>query len=170
MKKMHGFTLLELLITVAIMSIMVTAGLPSFQAIIEGSRLTSAANSMVSALQLARMEAIKQHKSVLVIKKTNWENGWNVFVDSNGDNSQDSTTEPTLTSFDKVGSAMTVKTSGTFNNYAGYGANGRSNAGGNFAFCSSSNTQDFRTVVVALTGRVHVETASNSTRTYASEC
>jgi type IV fimbrial biogenesis protein FimT len=41
------------MITVAIMGIMMTVGLPSFQSIILGARLTSASNAMISALQLA---------------------------------------------------------------------------------------------------------------------
>lgn len=66
MPKNKGFTLVELLIVVAIISITMSIGLPSFQSIIADSKLTSSANAMLSAYQLARMEALKQHKNVNV--------------------------------------------------------------------------------------------------------
>ncbi|MSR17281.1 MAG: prepilin-type N-terminal cleavage/methylation domain-containing protein [Methylococcaceae bacterium] len=71
MANKNGFTLVELLVIVAIISITMAIGLPSFQSTISSTRLTSVANAMVSALQLTRFEAIKQRKSVVVIKKNN---------------------------------------------------------------------------------------------------
>ena len=70
MANKNGFTLIELLVVVAIISITLAIGFPSFQSIITNSRLTTAANSMVSALQFARSEALKQHKAVVIRKKT----------------------------------------------------------------------------------------------------
>ena len=166
MNKNKGFTLIELMITVAIMSTLLAVGLPSFQSIIAGSRLTAAANSMVSALQLARFEAIKQHKSVAVFKKTTWEKGWDVFVDTNDNNVQNIPAEPTFATFDALNSTITAPYGtgkGTYQNFVSYDASGRAK-GGHFIFCSSS---DFRSVVISATGRVRVETASNSTTTYA---
>jgi prepilin-type N-terminal cleavage/methylation domain-containing protein len=69
-KNSTGFTLIELLITMAIVSILMSVGLPSFQSIITDTRLTSTANAMLSAYQLAKFEAIKQHKDVYVIDAT----------------------------------------------------------------------------------------------------
>lgn len=163
--KNKGFTLIELMITVAIISILLTIGLPSFQSIIAGSRLTSSANAMVSALQLARMEALKQHRSVVVTKKSNWGNGWIVFVDTNRDNAQNfsDATEKTIASFDAISS--TVKVSSSYTNYINYDESGRANVGGNFLFCSpaTGTATDFRKVIIAQTGRVHVGTPTSCT-------
>lgn len=155
-----GFTLIELMITVTIVSILMSVGLPSFQTIIAGSRLTSAANAMVSALQLARMEALKQHNPVVVTKKTNWGNGWIVFVDTNRNNTQD-TTEKIVSTFDAVSSTVNVTTN--YVNYIRYDGSGRANVGGNFLFCSpaTGTATDFRKVVIAATGRVRVETPAS---------
>jgi type IV fimbrial biogenesis protein FimT len=171
MTSQRGFTLIELLITVAIVSIMMAIGLPSFQSLIASNRLTSAANAMVSALQLARMEALKQHKAVVVTKNTSWANGWIVFVDSNSNSTQDASdsTENTFATFDALKVTTITPTTG-YTNTVIYNANGRVNTSGNFAFCSAVAIADFRTVVIAVTGRIHIETANNSTRTYASEC
>ena len=166
-----GFTLIELLIVVAIISMTMAIGLPSFQSIIASTRLTSAANAMVSALQLAKMEAIKQHKTVVVIKKTTWEKGWDVFVDTNSNGLQDST-EPTFATFDALSSTITVpvgtgKTTSSYSTGVKYKSTGRfGSANGHFLFCSVA-AKDFRVVGTELSGRIHVETASNSTTTYA---
>jgi type IV fimbrial biogenesis protein FimT len=153
-----GFTLIELMITVAIMSIMLTIGLPSFQSIIASSRLTASANAMVSALQLARFEALKQHKSV-TIRKTGaaWQDGWDVFVDNNGNGSFESANDEKLVSYDKLSSAVTVTGNG-YASYASYDASGRINTVGNFLFKAQS---DCRKVVIAATGRIRVETPSS---------
>lgn len=153
---MHkGFTLIELMITVAMMSIMLTVGLPSFQSIITSSRLTSATNSMVSALQLARFKAIEQHKSVTIKKRsTNWQDGWDVFVDYNDNGSLDDGEK--LVSYDKLSPVISVTGNG-YSDYAAYDASGRINKIGNFFFQTQS---ECRKVVIAATGRVHVETPS----------
>lgn len=171
-----GFTLIELLIVIAIISMTMAIGLPSFQSIIASSRLTSAANAMVSALQLARIEALKQHKSVVVRSKdgviNNWAKGWDVFVDSNSNNTQNTsdTTENIFATFDALSSTITAPVGtgkGTYSSYVSYDASGRVKSAGHFLFCSAT---DFRAIVIAATGRIRVETADNSTRTYASEC
>lgn len=60
----RGFTLVELMVTVAVAAILLTIAVPSFNRIINANRLSTAANEMVGALNLARMEAIKRNGSV----------------------------------------------------------------------------------------------------------
>ncbi len=159
MKTVKGFTLIELLIVIAIISMTMAIGLPSFQSITESTRLTSATNSMVSSLQLARMEALKQHKTVVIRKKTTgWQNGWSIFVDNQVTNNIIDVNEPILviTSADAVNSTISIQS--TYTNYVAYTANGRVNTAGHITFCSST---DFRKVVIAPTGRIHVETPTS---------
>lgn len=153
-----GFTLIELMITVAIMSIMLTIGLPSFQSIIASSRLTSSANAMVSALQLARFEALKQHKTVTISKREDeWQDGWDVFIDPNENGVFESGSDEKLVSYDKLSSAVSVTGNG-YSSYASYDASGRINKIGNFLFKAQS---ECRKVVIAATGRIRVETPSS---------
>lgn len=58
-----GFTLAELMVTVAVASILVTIAVPSFRGLTISNSLTAAANDVVGALNLARMEAIKRNAS-----------------------------------------------------------------------------------------------------------
>jgi type IV fimbrial biogenesis protein FimT len=59
----RGFTLVELMITIAVAAILLMIAVPSFRNIMNSNRLTTAANTMVGALNTARMEAIKRNAS-----------------------------------------------------------------------------------------------------------
>ena len=60
-----GFTLIELMVTVAVLAIVLTVAVPSFANLVNGNRLTAQANDMLAGLILARTEAIKQNQSML---------------------------------------------------------------------------------------------------------
>lgn len=54
-----GFTLVELMVTIAIAAILLMLAVPSFQRLILSNRLTTAANALVDAVNTARLDAIK---------------------------------------------------------------------------------------------------------------
>jgi type IV fimbrial biogenesis protein FimT len=84
----EGYTLIELVATMAIAGTLLALAIPSFNATLTSSRLTSYANDFVSALNLARSEAVRRGIAVTVSKKgtlPDWgKEGWTVFVDING--------------------------------------------------------------------------------------
>ncbi|WP_165782394.1 GspH/FimT family pseudopilin [Solilutibacter silvestris] len=69
-RRERGFTLIELMVTVAVLAIVAAIAAPSFTQLILRSRLTSTANEVVAALQLARMEAIRRNGSTDVCPTT----------------------------------------------------------------------------------------------------
>lgn len=71
MKLARGFTAVELMVTVAVIAIVAALATPSFNSMIQSSRLTAGANDLVAALQLARMEAIRSNGRVDVCPSTN---------------------------------------------------------------------------------------------------
>lgn len=66
MQRAHGFTLIELLVTLAIAGLLATIVAPSMSTFMARARLASDVNLVVSALNMARSEAIKRHQNVTI--------------------------------------------------------------------------------------------------------
>ena len=78
-----GFTLIELMVTLALMAIMMVLAAPSFITFQRNSELTTTANSFLATLASARAEAMKRQLRTFVIPLTpgDWTSGWVAFVD-----------------------------------------------------------------------------------------
>jgi prepilin-type N-terminal cleavage/methylation domain-containing protein len=63
-KRLRGLTLIELVVTVAIMAILLVLGVPSFNDFMARGRLIGAAESLTQDLQLARSEALRSNAAV----------------------------------------------------------------------------------------------------------
>jgi type IV fimbrial biogenesis protein FimT len=165
-----GFTLIELLVTVALASILLGLGIPSFYETIKNNRLTGYANELLSALSLARSQAVKTGKRVTVRKVDNnsftnlsptaeWENGWDVFIDETGDgiyNGADSL----IKTYSALKSNYTLRGGNPFTSRITYlPTGGLSGLTGRFVVCDDSDGNSFpeantsRLIMVYNTGR-----------------
>ncbi len=98
-RKNAGFTLLELVIIIAILAITMAIAAPSLSTMISDNRITSGVNDFTAALQFAKAEAAARISPVTICKKNNasnnctvgndWQQGWIVFADTNGDGDVD---------------------------------------------------------------------------------
>ncbi len=89
-----GFTLVELLITLAVGAVLLGTAVPSLTSMIINNRLTAQANDFVGALQFARSEALRRARYITLCSSTDgaacatstdWQTGYIVFVDNDGD-------------------------------------------------------------------------------------
>jgi prepilin-type N-terminal cleavage/methylation domain-containing protein len=103
----NGFTLYELMITLLVVGFVLTLGMPNLAAFSQNSRITSTTNDLHAAFQLARSEAARSKSNITICASDNslsaaadchgnWDDGYIVFVDRNGDLARDGTDEPVL--------------------------------------------------------------------------
>lgn len=130
--KQKGFTLIELMVTVGVMSIMASFAAPSLSQLLVSQRVRTTGYSLVSDLVLARSEALKRGASVTITPAvtSDWTQGWNVkdanaqvlSVQGKAGNGVQFTTAPTSVTFDKNG-RTSVATVVRFGLYDGTGSN-----------------------------------------------
>ncbi len=76
---MRGFTLIELVVAMSVLALLATLAIPMYGDIVAANRTRAAAYSLVSALTLARSEAVKRNAAVSVLPfGTGWQAGWEV--------------------------------------------------------------------------------------------
>lgn len=80
-RRSRGFTLIELMVVVAVAAVLAVVAVPAITNLIASQRLRSAASSLQLALVAARSEAIKRNMSVAVGPAAGgWSTGWSVLV------------------------------------------------------------------------------------------
>jgi type IV fimbrial biogenesis protein FimT len=79
MERYRGFTLVELMVTLAVLAILITVGIPAFGDLVRNNRVTSQTNELVTALNIARSEAVKRGRNVQVVVAME-ANGWSAVV------------------------------------------------------------------------------------------
>lgn len=84
---MHGASLLETVLALAIASVFVATALPTMNAAVVSQRVSAATTTLFTAFNLARAEAIARSQRVALapVDGVNWSAGWYVFVDGDDD-------------------------------------------------------------------------------------
>lgn len=140
-----GFTLYELLITMLIVGVVLSYGIPNMLQFNQNGRMTSTANDLHAAFHLARSESSRAKTNITVCPSANataaaancggtWNQGFIVFVDEDGDLNRSGATETVLRSHGPIPASLTLAIAGdaTYFSYSSTGL-GRPNVGGNTA-------------------------------------
>ena len=143
----HGFTLVEMLVTLAIFAVLLMIALPSMRPFLQSQSVKNASMDIVSTVALARSEAIKRNAQVDV-KATNaadWSQGWVV---------SQNTPAATIRKQPALGNIVITPSSGIFS----FDGNGRmTTTGATFAIAPTNKTGSqplCLSVTVGATGRV----------------
>jgi type IV fimbrial biogenesis protein FimT len=133
-KAQTGFTIIELMVTLALAAIVLMAAVPSFTQIIKSNRLTTNVNDLVYAISLARSEALKSGGASVCASSDGtacdnalWKQGWIVFTDLNGDCVVDAG-EQVVKAFDAVADINNIQSLQAIK-CVSYGSNGYLTAG-----------------------------------------
>lgn len=111
----RGFTLVELMITVAVGAILLAVGMPAFSDFVRTQAVRTASFDVHAMLILARSEAIKRNAEVVATPVTGgWKNGWAVTVTEDG-------TTTTLATQSAFPSGVTITGPGTAISYGNSG-------------------------------------------------
>lgn len=160
-----GLSLLEMLVSLAIIAIVITAVSPSIQSILIKNRIVSEINELSAVIQYARSNAIDQQITTVVCPSadfascgTNWNDPAIVFVDadSNGDRGAN---EELLASSSAISDNNVL--SGP-NNSIFFTPTGETLTNSVLLLCHSSKKAEYaRSLTIALQGRVKVSTDSD---------
>lgn len=99
----RGFTIIELLVAISVVAVLTSMAAPAMGSFVTSVRLSSASNQLFGDFNLARAEAIKRNRRVLVCPSnsdgtscatgTNWATGWRLCVDADSDGTCDTITD-----------------------------------------------------------------------------
>jgi len=165
----QGFTLVEMIITVAIAAIVLGMGVPGFQQLIRANRTVTEVNRLVTALSLARSEAVKRNATVAMCRASGsncsngvpWENGWVVFTDNVTQNGTIDAGEQTLQVYERMPQGYTLRPGPTFTNWIAFQPTGQMLGSGgaaadSFRVCDDTQAAaERRLIQVNLVGRTN---------------
>ena len=168
-----GFTLIELMVTVAIAAVLMMVAVPSLSTYRRNAELTSITNTLVASINTARGEALKRGLSAMVVPVNNgsvWTAGWTVFVDTDSSRDYGATkdtlvfTQPATESYIAIDTSYTDGTSATQIRFdaSGY-PRGQAGQIGNLTFvvrrtdgAAANDWSEIRVIKISRTGRTSV--------------
>ncbi|MGJ7531913.1 MULTISPECIES: GspH/FimT family pseudopilin [unclassified Variovorax] len=86
-ERQRGFTLIELMVVIALMTVLLVMALPSFSGLIEKYRVEGMASALMASVSHARSEAARRGKTVTIQARAgcsgrDWSCGWDTVVGS----------------------------------------------------------------------------------------
>jgi type IV fimbrial biogenesis protein FimT len=169
MRSQRGFTLLELMVTLAVAAILFSVAVPGFQQMVQRNRVITYTNDFIASVNFARSEAIRRSIPVSICASSdgatcagNWSQGWIVFANADGDSPavvDAGGTEPVLKVQQALAAQYTLTPDAVFANDVTYDLNGAANATGVLAVCYAGALARSRAIVVTrLRPRVATDT------------
>ena len=161
-----GFNIIELMVVMAIVTIMATVAIPSFMTMSRDSRLAVKHNEFIGTLNLARNEALTRGARVTICKSAtgtncdndlNWEDGWIVFADTGAVGSVHALDDTVIRIFPPLKPPNTLRGNGTVVNRITFNAQGMiPNTVGTLTFCDPRGNTHARGLILARSAQAKV--------------
>lgn len=163
MQQSKGFTLLELMVTLAIFVILVSVGLPQMSSWISANQMDSRVSSIAGMLRSARSEALTRNNTVTLATGGNsqdWANSITMYTDTSGGNDAFNVSDgdELIREIDLTTNQVTINGNSIAGAYISFSNNGRLDETGNaiIEVCNGSNTEGGKTISVNIVGRVSI--------------
>lgn len=172
MRTLHGFTLVEAIVTLGVLAGLVAASAPSFADLLHDLRLEAVTGDVLRQLMLARSEAVKLNGRAVLCKSVDgeqcttsghWEQGWILFHDRNNSGTREQE-EALLQRVPPLPAGWRLITNGPVADYVSYGPMGGATLvsgafqAGTFTVCrASARAVDARKVIINAVGRPRVQ-------------
>lgn len=173
-RRAGGFSLVELIVTLVVLSIVTAVSVPLITSVVNASRITGGANELLTGIQLARMEAIRRNVRTSICQSTDGLNcsnsadwrGWVVFADLNNNNLADANERVGV---GRIEAPLLVRSSSNITNSRitfradGMAYSGNTLLNGNIRVClpTTNPATNARNVNLVAGGRVSVGAAVN---------
>ena len=171
-RRRRGYTLYELLLTLAIASAVISIGVPLFGNIVANQKLRTQSNALFHAIHLARKGSVVRRRVVSICPSLNgsdcasrrdWSAGWIVFVNVDRDSpAVRDANEPVLQRFEVDASTRIVANRQSFS----LRSTDLRATNGTLIFCNRANRGTSRALVVSYTGRPRIAYVDTRGRPY----
>ncbi|MDP1864033.1 MAG: GspH/FimT family pseudopilin [Thiobacillus sp.] len=162
--KQIGFTLIEMMITIAVLAILLSIAIPSFQTLMLDNRIAAQANQLITAFNYGRSEAVKRAAPATVCPtnggaacagSTNWSTGWLVFADANNNGTVDANEDilrvwPALDNGNTLNSGAKTRVTFTATGFA-------TGFNDTFSLCDKRGVPNSRATILNAMGRAYVK-------------
>ncbi len=155
-----GFTLVELMVVLAVVSVVFLFALPAMSGLIQSNNISSEANRLAASIRFARSEAITRNVSITLSNRGNalqWKDGWETFVDASGGESNFNSVNDTLLRKEMAThSNVHVTSTVNGNNWLSFNADGSLGETSDVTFfiCDVKKSTLGTSITIARTGRL----------------
>ncbi len=175
-KNTNGITLIELLVTLAIVSIIAAIALPQFNIMIKNNALVTNTNAYVALLNYARTEAVTRESNVVLCATTNstaaipncnsnnWENGWVLFSDVGGTPNNFDNNDILLKRAARPALGSSIRSTFATLGRLTFAKTGLASSAGIISFCDDRGINDSRAISVSRVGRISSLGRGNATQ------